>query len=157
MDSGHHHAREPAGGTAVQRRRRRHWKEKKSGFAVSGLVIERHRDGQTTSGGRGGGGGVLGLSHYSSRKGGAGGVTHTFLPCRNRDPPGSPRPRWALPASSPPVPAGLMDFAVFSVEVRVLLRAEVWLLVTVLTTVESGTSPSCSEPLLSISNAFVQY
>lgn len=53
MDSGHHHAREPASGTAVQRRR--YWKEKKSGFAVSGLVIERHRDGQTTSGGRGGG------------------------------------------------------------------------------------------------------
>lgn len=48
-----HHAREPASGTAAAVRR--HWKEKKSGFAVSGLVIERHRDRQTTSEGRGGG------------------------------------------------------------------------------------------------------
>lgn len=48
-----HHAREPASGPAAAVRR--HWKKKKSGFAVSGLVIERHRDRQTTSEGRGGG------------------------------------------------------------------------------------------------------
>lgn len=46
-----HHAREPASGSAAAVRR--HWKEKKSGFAVSGLAIERHRDRQTTSEGKG--------------------------------------------------------------------------------------------------------
>lgn len=92
VDCGHHHAREPASGTAAQRRR--DWKEKKSGFAVSGLAIERHHDGLTTSGRRGGGeskaaGGSVRFEPQLIAEGGVGGVTHTFLPCRSRDPPGS--------------------------------------------------------------------